>query len=58
VMLVLRENKHQKEYIDKRGIHVIVGQYMGKGLPWEPTPNLTDGNLNAMLNRENRKNKK
>lgn len=42
-MVVLRETKHQKEYIDKKGIHVIIGQYMGKGLPWESTPNLTSG---------------
>lgn len=43
----IRKDAHQKEYINRRGIHVIVGHYMGKGLPWEVTPNLTDEILNA-----------
>ncbi|XP_042897233.1 polypeptide N-acetylgalactosaminyltransferase 13 [Parasteatoda tepidariorum] len=37
----------QEEYIDKRGIHVIVGHYIGNDLPWNPTPNLTDEILNT-----------
>ncbi|XP_023216593.1 polypeptide N-acetylgalactosaminyltransferase 3-like [Centruroides sculpturatus] len=47
VMIVLRNDKRQKEYIDKRGIHVIVGHYLGNSLPWEITPNLTKEMLNA-----------
>ncbi|XP_029843377.2 polypeptide N-acetylgalactosaminyltransferase 1 [Ixodes scapularis] len=47
VRLWIRKDAHQKEYINRRGIHVIVGHYMGKGLPWEVTPNLTDEILNA-----------
>lgn len=43
----IRRDARQKEYINRRGIHVIVGHYMGKGLPWETTPNLTDEILNA-----------
>lgn len=43
----IRRDDRQKEYINRRGIHVIVGHYMGKGLPWETTPNLTDEILNA-----------
>ncbi|KAH9370958.1 hypothetical protein HPB48_013396 [Haemaphysalis longicornis] len=43
----IRRDERQKEYINRRGIHVIVGHYMGKGLPWESTPNLTDEILNA-----------
>lgn len=39
----LQKSKGQEEYIDKRGIHVIVGHYIGNELPWNPTPNLTDG---------------
>lgn len=40
----LRDERHQKEYIDRHGVHMIVGQYMGKGFPWLVQPNLTDGN--------------
>lgn len=46
VMIMLRNDKKQKEYIDKRGIHVIVGHYLGNALPWETTPNLTEELLN------------
>ena len=46
-MVELQNSKQQKEYINKRGVHVIVGQYMGKGYPWEATPNLTDQLINA-----------
>ncbi|RWS29292.1 hypothetical protein B4U80_06542, partial [Leptotrombidium deliense] len=42
-MIVLSDTKYQKEYIDKKGIHVIVGQYMGKSLPWETMTNLSEG---------------
>lgn len=41
---VIRKDSKQVEYIDKRGIHVIVGHYIGNDLPWDTTPNLTDGN--------------
>ncbi|RWS08150.1 polypeptide N-acetylgalactosaminyltransferase 13-like protein [Dinothrombium tinctorium] len=47
VMIVLSDTKYQKEYIDKKGIHVIVGQYVGKSLPWEFSSNLTDDILNT-----------
>ena len=47
IMVELQNSKQQKEYINKRGVHVIVGQYMGKGYPWEATPNLTDQLINA-----------
>lgn len=43
----LHKNARQVEYIDKRGIHVIVGHYIGNDLPWETTPNLTDELINA-----------
>lgn len=42
-MRILHRNAKQTEYIDKRGIHVIVGHYIGNDLPWDTTPNLTDG---------------
>ncbi|XP_076349315.1 polypeptide N-acetylgalactosaminyltransferase 1-like isoform X1 [Tachypleus tridentatus] len=47
VMTMIRNDKHQKEYIDKRGIHVVVGHYLGNNLPWETTPNLTNEILNT-----------
>lgn len=40
---ILHKNARQTEYVDKRGIHVIVGHYIGNELPWDTTPNLTDG---------------
>lgn len=46
VMVVIRDTKDQKEYIDKKGIHVIVGQYVGNsGMAWDTSgsPNLTKG---------------
>lgn len=41
VMLMIKNTNKQKEYIDKKGIHVIVGHYIGNDLPWETGPNLT-----------------
>ncbi|GFS51865.1 polypeptide N-acetylgalactosaminyltransferase 1 [Trichonephila clavipes] len=43
---IIQKSKKQLEYIDKRGIHVIVGHYIGNDLPWNPTPNLTDEVIN------------
>lgn len=44
VMVVLRDTKDQKEYINKNGIHVIVGQYTGASVgAWDGSPNLTKG---------------
>ncbi|KAF8793271.1 putative N-acetylgalactosaminyltransferase 6 like protein [Argiope bruennichi] len=43
---IIRKSKRQIEYVDKRGIHVIVGHYVGNELPWNPTPNLTDEIIN------------
>ncbi|KAI2810439.1 polypeptide N-acetylgalactosaminyltransferase, partial [Blomia tropicalis] len=44
---LFRESSNgQKEYVDKHGVHIIVGQYMGNGFPWNPQPNLTKDVLN------------
>lgn len=44
VMVVLRDTKDQKEYINRNGIHVIVGQYVGASSgAWDGSPNLTLG---------------
>ena len=48
-MIMLSESKLQKEYIDKKGIHVIVGQYNGKSLPWLGSANLTEGKFFKIL---------
>lgn len=48
VMIPLKsKHKNQEEYIDKRGIHVVVGHYMGEDIPGKSTPNLTDEILNT-----------
>ena len=33
VAIPLRSDKRQREYIDNRGIHVVVGRYVGDQLP-------------------------
>lgn len=43
VMIMLSDTKLQKEYIDKKGVHVIVGQYNGKSFPWTESDKLSDG---------------
>ncbi|XP_054724521.1 polypeptide N-acetylgalactosaminyltransferase 13-like isoform X2 [Uloborus diversus] len=45
---VLHKKNEQIEYIDKRGVHVIVGHFIGNDLPWDATPNLTDAEVNAI----------
>ncbi|KFM78534.1 hypothetical protein X975_00461, partial [Stegodyphus mimosarum] len=44
---LFQKSKRQQEYIDKRGIHVIVGHYIGNDLPWDTTPNLTNEIINS-----------
>ena len=41
-----RSGKNQKEYIDNRGIHVVVGRYVGDVAPGPSHPNLTEEILN------------
>lgn len=43
----LRNDARQKEYIDRKGIHVIVGHYLGNDLPWDPKENITQGKCTA-----------
>ena len=45
VMKHLKSNKKQTEYIDKRGMHVVVGKYVGESL--SSTPKLTFEEINA-----------
>jgi len=46
VAIPIRSGSHQREYIDNRGIHVVVGRYVGDTLPHPAFPNLTDEVLN------------
>ncbi|XP_054163972.1 polypeptide N-acetylgalactosaminyltransferase 13-like [Oppia nitens] len=50
---VFSDQKYPKQYTNKRGIRVIIGQYMGDGYPWDAAPNLTDGKLLPILNQNN-----
>ena len=45
VMKHLKSNSKQTEYIDKRGMHVVVGKYVGDSL--SSTPRLTFDEINA-----------
>lgn len=36
---------NQKDYIDRRGIHVVVGHYIGDSVDPLKTPNITKGNF-------------
>jgi len=38
-----RLGPNQKEYVDRRGVHVVVGHYMGETSKSQNPPNLTDG---------------
>lgn len=51
VMVVIRDTLDQKEYIDKKGIHVIVGQYVGQtAIDWDGV----SGNISQdVLNQNN-----
>lgn len=42
-------HRNQEEYIDKRGIHVVVGHYLGDDIPGKTTPNLTAGKTNYSM---------
>lgn len=46
VAIPIRSNSRQREYIDNRGIHVVVGRFVGDTLPHPAFPNLTDQVLN------------
>ena len=39
VAIPIRSDKRQREYIDNRGIHVVVGRYVGDQLPGMFFPN-------------------
>lgn len=39
-----RSHSGQEDYIDRRGIHVVVGHYIGDSVDSLKTPNITKGN--------------
>ena len=46
-MIMLNNDKLQKEFIDKKGVHVIVGQYVEKNPKFDDDYNLTTNILNT-----------
>lgn len=42
----LRSHENQKDYIDRRGIHVVVGHYIGDSIDSLKTPNITKEIIN------------
>lgn len=46
-MVMLNSDKLQREFIDKKGVHVIVGQYVEKNLKFDDDYNLTSDILNT-----------
>ena len=46
VMTHLRSNGKQTEYIDKRGMHVVVGKYVGESLSSSPKLTFEETNAN------------
>ena len=40
---ILRLLDNQKDYIDRKGIHVVVGHYIGDSVDPMKTPNITKG---------------
>ncbi|XP_075214208.1 polypeptide N-acetylgalactosaminyltransferase 13-like [Lycorma delicatula] len=45
----VRLSKDQEEYVDRRGVHVVVGHYMGDTSSDKHPPNLTDALLNTNM---------
>ena len=44
---MLRSNGKQTEYIDRKGVHVVVGKYVGSALDARNAPNFTRAELDA-----------
>uniref|UniRef100_A0A1B6CFV1 Polypeptide N-acetylgalactosaminyltransferase n=1 Tax=Clastoptera arizonana TaxID=38151 RepID=A0A1B6CFV1_9HEMI len=47
--IAVRLSKDQKEYVDRRGVHVVVGHYMGDTSSAKHSANLTDELLNSNM---------
>lgn len=43
-LLYYRSHGNQKDYIDRRGIHVVIGHYIGDSVDSLKIPNITKGN--------------
>jgi polypeptide N-acetylgalactosaminyltransferase len=58
MQLTFRLSEGQKEYIDKRGVHVVVGHYVGNSMDSLQVPNITKGmhNNNDSGNNNNNNN--
>ena len=42
------KHTNQEEYIDKKGVHVVVGHYIGDDIPGKSPPNLTKGDFQIL----------
>ena len=42
----IRSNGRQAEYIDRKGVHVVVGKYVGDSLGKDPTDDYLEGMMN------------
>ncbi|XP_021919477.1 polypeptide N-acetylgalactosaminyltransferase 1-like isoform X2 [Zootermopsis nevadensis] len=47
--VAVRLGRDQKEYVDHRGVHVVVGHYMGEANNLQNPPNLTEELLNSNM---------
>ncbi|XP_054267474.1 polypeptide N-acetylgalactosaminyltransferase 1-like [Macrosteles quadrilineatus] len=47
--IAVRLQKNQHEYVDRRGVHVVVGHYMGEPSSSKLSPNLTDELVNTNM---------
>lgn len=57
--LIIRSHNGQEDYIDRRGIHVVVGHYIGDSVDSLKAPNITKGNrYNCKDTEEKRKEEK
>lgn len=45
LLFILRLLNNQRDYIDRKGVHVVVGHYIGDSVDPMKTPNITKGTL-------------
>lgn len=48
-VVIYRSSDREKDYIDRRGIHVVVGHYIGDSVDPLKSPNITKGTIFPIL---------
>ena len=48
-LFILRLLNNQRDYIDRKGVHVVVGHYIGDSVDPMKAPNITKGKLRNKL---------